>query len=292
MNRHRQGVKMLKKAIFVVILLAAIGYVALAARPPREFVLQTAKLDEASGLDYSLINEGILWSHNDSGGEPAVYALNTEGKLVATLRLKGITNRDWEDLAVAKDPKTGKSCIYIGEIGDNAAKYSSVKIYKVEEPVLTPGDSLLTSDKTDTIEIQYEDGARDAEALFIEPRSGDIYIISKREAEVGIYHVAYPYSTTSVNIAKKLGTLPLTWVTAADISPNGKQILIKTYTGVFKAKAKLNSAGELILSPKLKALPYKIEPQGEGLCWNLKGKGYYTLSETAKDVVQLLYFYK
>ncbi len=272
--------------------MAAIGYVALAARPPREFVLQTDRLDEASGLDYSLVNDGILWSHNDSGGAAAIYALDTEGKLVTTLQLQGITNRDWEDIAVAKDPKTGKSCIYIGEIGDNGARYSSIKIYKVEEPLLTPGDTLLSTDKTTTIEIVYEDGARDAEALFIEPHSGDIYIISKREAEVGIYRVAYPYSTTAINIAKKLGTIPLTWVTAADISPNGKQVLIKTYTGVFKLKTKLENNRELSFSKKPKALPYKIEPQGEGLCWDKKGKGYYTLSEASKDTAQILYFYR
>jgi dipeptidyl aminopeptidase/acylaminoacyl peptidase len=272
--------------------MAAIGYVALAARPPREFVLQTDRLDEASGLDYSLVNAGILWSHNDSGGAAAIYALDAEGKLVTTLQLHGITNRDWEDIAVAKDPKTGKSQIYIGEIGDNGAKYSSIKIYKVDEPTLNLQDTLLICKAVETIEIQYEDGPRDAEALFVEPRSGSIYIISKREAEVGVYIVAYPYSTTSLNIAKKIGTLPLSWVTAADISPNGKQVLLKTYTGVFKLKTKLGNNRELAFSRKPKALPYKIEPQGEGLCWDSKGKGYYTLSEASKNIAQVLYFYR
>ncbi|MDD4310224.1 MAG: hypothetical protein PHO32_07570 [Candidatus Cloacimonetes bacterium] len=282
---------MLKKGIFLIIILAAIGYVALSARPPQEFVLQTDRLEEASGIVHSRINEGIIWTHNDSGGKAEVYAIDLKGKLVATLELKGIKNRDWEDIAISYDAKTKKSYLYIGEIGDNAAKYPSVKVYRVEEPYLNPADSLIFTEDIETCEIVYEDGARDAEALFIEPKSGDIYIISKREEQVGLYRIAKPFAINKIQTAKRISNLPLSWVTAADISAKGNYLLVKTYSGVWQFKCSINSSGNLTLSRKPRSLPYIVEPQGEGLCYAAKGKSYYTLSE-AGEVPQVLYFYK
>ena len=282
---------MLKKMVLILIALAAIGYVALLARPPKEFVLQTKRLDEASGIVYSRINQGILWTHNDSGGKAEAYAIDTKGNLRAALQLKGVKNRDWEDIAISYDAKTRKSYLYLGEIGDNAAKYPSVKVYRVEEPLLNPSDSLVSSGNIDTCEIVYEDGARDAEALFVEPTTGDIYIISKREERVGLYRVANPYASSQIHTAKRIADLPLSWVTAADISAKGNYLLVKTYTGVWRFKCSLNAKGELRLSAKPKSLPYIVEPQGEGLCYAAVGKGYYTLSE-AGDGPQVLYFYK
>ncbi len=282
---------MIKKTLLIALLIAALGYLALSARAPRSYVLQTTSLDEASGLACSIRNQNILWSHNDSGGKAAVYALDTQGRLVCSLELKGVKNRDWEELAVARDPKTGLSHIYIGEIGDNNARYESLKIYKVEEPVLSPGDTLLSTDRFETYDFIYDDGARDAEAMFVEPVSGDIYIISKREEQVGLYRITAP-TTAKKNVAVRISSLPLAWVTAADLSPNGKKLLVKTYTGVFKFKSKLAKNGELVISKHPKALPYKVEPQGEGICWDSKAKGYFTLSEAAEDTPQMLYYYR
>jgi len=281
----------LKKALFIVLLIVAISYLTLSGRAPQEHVLQTKVLDEASALDCSRINPGILWSLNDSGGKAEVYALDSEGRLVCTLQLPGVKNRDWEELALYTDPKNGKNYLYVGEIGDNAAKYESVRFYKVEEPVLSKKDSLVTAGNVQSLDFVYEDGARDAEAFFVEPQTEDIYIISKREEQVGIYRISKPDFTKPV-VAKRIGTLPLSWVTAADLSPDGKKVLVKTYTGVFRIKTRLNPQGELTFGKKLKALPYKLEPQGEGLCWDAKAKGYYTLSEAATDTPQILYYYK
>jgi len=282
---------MLKKVLFVVLLIAAIGYLTLSGRAVQEYALQTKVLDEASGLACSKINDGILWSQNDSGGKAAVYAIDTQGRLVCTVQLEGIKNRDWEELSLSTDPKTAKSYLYIGEIGDNAARYESGKFYKLEEPVLSRKDTLITVQNFETIEFTYADGARDAEAFFVMPQTGDIYIISKREEEVGLYRIAAP-STQHMNSAMKLRTLPLSWVTAASLSPNAKKLLVKTYTGVFRYKTMLDQSGELKLSGKPRVMPYKVEPQGEGLSWDARGKGYYTLSESAEDVPQVLYYYK
>ncbi len=283
---------MFKRMFLLILGIAAVGWMALSAKAPQEITLQTGLLKEASGLAISYQNPGILYSHNDSGGEAKVYALDAKGNLRATLELSGIENRDWEDLATVKLDALGKSYVYVGEIGDNAARYNSVKVYRFPEPKLNPADSLITITNFDSIAIEYEDGPRDAEALFIDPFNGDIYIISKREERVGLYHVLQPFATSKTNIAYKIGELPLSWVTAAELSPNGKKLLVKTYPGVWQFKVKRDKKGAIVPGKKPKSRPYRLEPQGEGICWDMKGKGYYTLSEADGDAPQTLYYYR
>lgn len=280
------------KRILVVIALGTVLFVAyLMAVTLQKNPLDTDELLEASGLASSIVNPGILYSHNDSGGENIVYALDSKGRLRAKLRIVGRKNKDWEEIATCRDPKDRKAYIYIGDIGDNQAKREKVKIIRVAEPRLNQRDSLYSLSKSEVYDIQYEDGARDAEAFFIDPKKGDIYIISKREEQVGIYRVSYPQSTIDINLAKKTGQMPLSWVTAADISPNGKYILVKNYLGIKRYKVgrkgivhSLQKAG--------KQMSYELEPQGEAICWDARGKGYYTLSEAHKKQQQILYYYK
>ena len=283
---------MLKRIALFFIIVGSLSWVALNAGSPQTAALRTDVLDEASGIASGKRNPGLLYSHNDSGGKPCVYAIDHQGNLRCTLTLAGIQNRDWEDIACVEDASSGISYIYVGEIGDNNAKYSSVAVYRFPEPELNAEDSLLTVNQVEKIQISYEDGPRDAEALFVNPHNGDIYIISKREEKVGLYRVAQPVSLTEVNTAHRLGSLPLGWVTAADLSPNGRKLLVKTYPGVWQFKCKQDKQGILTLGKNPKARPYLLEPQGEGLCWDKKGKGYFTLSESGSGVQQTLYYYK
>lgn len=274
-------------AVFLLVVAALLGI-----KTPRTNVLETDRVLEASGIAHSLINENVLYTHNDSGGEASVFAIDTEGKLLAEIVIDGAKNRDWEDIATSIDPLDGKAYIYIGEIGDNGSRHPSVKVYRAPEPVITKVDSVYHVSAVQTYSIVYEDGPRDAEALFVEPKTGDIYIISKREERVGIYQVSYPQSTLEVNTAKKLGTMNMSWVTAADISPDGKYILVKNYPGIRRYKKGKRRTVLNALSGKGKSMPYSLEPQGEAVCFDAKGRGYYTLSEASGDAPQVLYYYK
>ena len=203
---------MRNNALLIVLLLIVAGVALVSAGSVVHDTVDDAELAEASGLASSLLTPGILYTHNDSGGAPTVYTLNRRGLVPAKINLQGVSNRDWEDIAVARDPRTQKPCVYVGDIGDNSARYKSVFVYRFEEIPLE--DTLMSVSRIDKYEIAYEDGPRDAEALLVDPRSGDICIISKREEQVGVYLVPYPQSTDKVNQAKK--TL-LTEKTAASL---------------------------------------------------------------------------
>lgn len=276
--------------ILAVLIVGAVSCALITARSVNQFPLADTEIAEASGLAASRKVPGMLYTHNDSGGEPIVYALNSKGMLAARIRLDGIKNRDWEDIAVGPDPASKKDCVFVGEIGDNNSAHKSICVYRFEEPELT--DTLIVVKNPARIEIVYEDGPRDAEALFVDSRSGDIGIISKREKEVGYYRVRYPYSLTEPNTAVKEATLPMTYVTAADMSPSGKFILVKTYTGIFRYKTGASKSVATAFEGKPKAMPYQLEPQGESVAWSADGKGYFTLSESAADKPSALFQYE
>ena len=82
------------------------------------------KLNESSGL---VISEEGVWTHNDSGGEPAIYLLDFKsGEIIKTVRIKNAKNVDWED--ITQDDEY----IYISDAGNNAGKRKELQVYKIK----------------------------------------------------------------------------------------------------------------------------------------------------------------
>ena len=239
-------------------------------------------IEEASGIADSKMNEGYLWVQEDSGNPPELYLLGHDGQVSKKMVIKNAVNRDWEDMTVAGNE------IYIADIGDNNQVYPEYSIYYFPEP----SSSVDTIKNASTISFQYPDGSHDAEAFLVDAASKDIYIITKRQNTSQIYKIGYPYQSTSVNTASLVGSLSYPGVVSAAISVDGKEILIKTYFGINYYK---RNAGESIvqaLNSKPTAIPYKIEPQGEAICFSKNNTGFYTLSEKGMSNTVNLYFYK
>lgn len=261
--------------------------------PVAEGEIESDEIDEASGLASSRSNSQYLWTHNDSGGDPAFYLFTRAGADSGKYVLEGAENVDWEDMAIGPGPDDALNYLFAADIGDNAAQREAYTIYRIPEPDLNiadlPEDSTLTG--VETIEYVYSDGfSRDAESLMVDPTTKDIYVISKREALVGVYLLAYPQSTTEVNTAEFQGLIPFTNVVAADISPSGGEIIIKDYGFVYHW-----FRGEGSLYDNLTAPPYRLEyiaePQGEAIAWNIDGSAYFTLSEEDSFDPAVLYSY-
>src|SRR5215207_6893995 len=64
----------------------------------------TTAVTDASGLAVSSKNPGVFWTHNDSGGDPFVFAVNTNGLLLATYDVTADTLTDFEDMAIGPGP--------------------------------------------------------------------------------------------------------------------------------------------------------------------------------------------
>ncbi|MCU0383223.1 MAG: hypothetical protein MUF68_04080, partial [Cyclobacteriaceae bacterium] len=235
------------------------------------------------------VNEGALWTHNDSGGDADAYLIDSAGKYIGKISFNNLKNRDWEEIAVAKHADT--SYLYIGEIGDNRAIYTTKYIYKCIEPKLKKDETKLITD-FDTIAFALEDGPRDTEAFFVDENTQDIYIFSKREPEISVYLLPYPQATKGILTAKKISTLPITQIVAVDYNAKTNELLVKNYDTVYYWK-KLNEESWQSMFARLPIKqPYIPEPQGEAICFTHTANGYYTLSEEAKGEKPTLLFYK
>ncbi|WP_299499446.1 hypothetical protein [Mucilaginibacter sp.] len=237
---------------------------------------------EISGVAASRMNAGILYIHNDSGNPNQVYLTDGSGTDNGTLTLTPVGNRDWEDIAVGPGPDAGKSYVYVGDIGDNDLKYSSVFVYRFPEPDLT-GKTLpfVSSVATvDQIQLKYPDGPRNAETLIVDPLTKDIYIISKESNQAKIYVARYPQSTTAVTTLTPIAQLLFNKATGGDISPDGTEILLRSNELVWYWKLPANTSISAGLITKPQHAPFiNNEPQGEGICFAADGTGYYTDTE-------------
>jgi hypothetical protein len=186
-------------------------------------------LRESSGVAWSRVSPGVLWSHNDSGHEATLYAINDQGDLLGSVPLQGATNRDWEDLAVGPCP--AGSCLYVGDIGDNAEARDGIVLYRVEDTG-TFDDAPRTAE---AFPMVLPDGPRDMEALFVLP-GGEVYLVSKgRSHPVTVYRYPPPLragETVTLEAVQTLtdGPVPLpSQVTGADATADGRVVAIRTY---------------------------------------------------------------
>lgn len=255
------------------------------------------RLEETSGVAASMKNPGYLWVHNDSGNSPEIYLVDKNLNIVLTCRLKGVFNRDWEDLAIGPGPEPDKSYLYIADIGDNLGIFPTKVIYRFEEPTLDTVQRVIDIKTIKRIIFKLPNNqTKDAESMLLDPTTKNLYILSKEDS-ARLFEVKYPYNIESdpardTVIAENLGALNLPKATGGSIAFNGEEILIKNYRRVWYWKNPDKKPIYDILKVKPIMIPYDSEPQGEAIAWALDGSGFYTLSEKKKDKKSFLFFYK
>lgn len=236
---------------------------------------------EASGLEYSQKNQGHLWTHNDSQGQPSLYLLDTLGQVKMTVYLNGATNYDWEDIT------SDGEHLYIAEIGDNRAERESTKVYMLEEPELTNEDSITVDDWLE-MELSYTNGARDAETIMYDFTTGDLVIVSKRDESCYIY--TFPFEAGQSKSIEPKGQLNLRMFTAGDLNTNGEMIL-KNYNTIFYwAPSQVPVNTRFSNGPDF-TIPYVTEPQGEAITFT-PDNSFFTLSEFNEHSNQNLFIYR
>lgn len=251
-------------------------------------------LDEISGLVESRANANTLWVHNDSGDAARFYAMSRQGALLGTFPLVGIAARDWEDIAIGPKPGGG-NYLYLGDIGDNNAVRSSITVHRTIEPLTNTGTTIPVGGYT-SLNLQYPGGPRDAESLFVDPLSGDMFVITKRTAIPEIYSVPTsafdtPRQTVMMTALGNVGGL-LRSPTAADISPDGRFILIRntSSTGYLFERENGQSVADALRGIAI-LVALGAESQGEAIGWATDGKSFYTTSEFSGGSTAPIYSY-
>ncbi|SOD79686.1 hypothetical protein [Spirosoma fluviale] len=255
--------------------------------------LTDASLVEASGLAPSPTSPGYLWTQEDSGNANQIQLLTKTGDVSARYILDGLINRDWEDIATGPGPVAGKSYVYVAEIGDNDFKYAQKIIYRFIEPTITGKKLPVTEHITsvDALRFKLPDGPQNAEAFLLDPLTKDLFIFSKGNYST-VYRASYPQPVNQPTMMTRVLTLPFEKVTAASVSSDGSEILLRTYKKLvyYKRHSRESVVDALKREPLL--IPLADEPQGEAVCWAGDGSGYYTTSERTFFTTQKLYFYQ
>ena len=243
-------------------------------------------LTEASSAAMSRSQPGVLYTINDSGNEPLLYALDTTGAARGTWRITGSTNVDWESTAVAPCvPGSSPQCVYIGDTGDNMFDRASYTIYRVREPIA--GDSLLRDSlRAERLDFTYGGAHRNVEAMYVAP-NGDIYLIAKllpkfvpwMGSDAGIFRLrAADWATRDTVIAVFTGqSLHMTMITDAALSPDTRHLAVRTPKAAMIFTTTAGGTIDPTIAPATCRLTPMHQKQGEGLSWlNDAGRFVFT----------------
>ncbi|MEO6150690.1 MAG: hypothetical protein ABIN95_10985 [Mucilaginibacter sp.] len=261
--------------------------------------IQEKAAGEVSGIASSVINNGMYYVQNDSGDTSRFFAITPDGKVASTIYYDWGTNHslfshDAEDIATGPGPVSGKSYIYIGDIGDNNSSRKKITIYRIPDSPAFAQQKEVHANAA-PLYLKYPDGPKDAETLMVDPVERLFYIVTKRRDSVTVYTAPLnykPYDTVTLTKRCRLffpGIKPFKWITAGDISKDGKHVLLKNYSRVYYWQRKGNEPVWETLKGKPKTLSYQQEKLGEAIGFTNDGKGYYTTSE---GVFAEIFYYK
>jgi hypothetical protein len=264
------------------------------AAPKKTGGVEPGELSALSGVAVSRAQPEILFAHNDHD-RPVVYALDQQGRLHAQMTLKAAQTSDIEDIAIGKcDAQT---CLYLADIGDNAAQRAEYSILRFVAPEVpsTPG-AMMLEPSFEQLHFRYEDGSHNAESLMVAP-DGTLYIITKLAPGSGgnveatgpssVYRiVGDAFHQTAVAMAQKVTTLSVPQrgepaLSAAAAHPCGLGFLVRTYDRVYEFLVPPGAEFEAAFSamPMVVAMP--DEPQSEGIDYLPDGRGFVTSGEGA-----------
>ncbi len=186
-----------------------------------------ATLSETSGI---IILQDKLITHNDSGGQPILYEIDTlTGNVARQVVLSNATNVDWEDICFDDD------YIYIGDIGNNLGNRTNLKVYKIliSDYFNTPNDtvnaeviSFSYSNQTDFTPQQYSTNF-DAEALI--SFNDSLYIFTKNwgNNKTNIYALSKDAGTYSISAIDSIDTQGL--ISGAVYNESNNQLVLVGY---------------------------------------------------------------
>jgi len=193
-----------------------------------DVVALSSTLNESSGL---IFLDQKLITHNDSGGEAALYEIDTlTGNIARTVIIANANNIDWEDICY------DSNYIYIGDFGNNSGSRTNLRIYR-----LSIVSYLTSSNDTvyvDTIQFSYADQTDftpssfstnfDAEALISFQDS--LYIFTKNwgDYRTNVYSVPNQPGIYTISRIDSLDAQGL--VTGGTYNADSNKIVLTGYT--------------------------------------------------------------
>ena len=260
-------------------------------------VVEDAELVEASGLVVSRRDGDVLWTHNDSGDTPRLFALLRDGTPLGTWSLD-VPLGDWEDLAWATDDDSGEPLLFIGNTGNNSGALDKLEVYVLDEPEVDlgaePEDHAVDSFRTLTLRLPE---ALNIDSLLVDPVTGDLLLFSDAESgRTVILRKPAPHLDGDDVTLEEVAELAFgegvldgdTLVTGADISPLGDRVVLRTRdeAWLWPRDGEATVADTLAAEPC--AVPLPVQPLGESVAFDIVDGGLLTISEgDAQPVIRV-----
>jgi hypothetical protein len=279
---------MLRTALAALALLAAAPAAAVVwGTPEYAGLLADPELAEVSGLAASYAQPGRYWSNNDGDNGAALQLIEADGSRVASLKIEGATNQDWED--VASFLLDGKPYVLVADTGDNGGLRETLKLFVIAEPARFKDGDMVPVEWS--IEFTWPDGARDCEAVAVDPRRGEVLLVSKKRVPPELFRLPLRPGSGGVQTAELVGTLsgitqpreqelkknPVygryrSQVSGADLSPNGRVLAVLNYTRVYFFTRPEGAAWSQALLGRAGAIDFPWLPQAEAIAFSLDGR--------------------
>jgi hypothetical protein len=260
--------------------------------PKKAFTIDSPQIDESSGLVPSVRYKDCFWTHNDNGNHPGLFLIDSGGKHLATVQIRGAGFTDWEAVTLVADGE--RTLLAIGDIGDNNARRKTCRIYLIDEPELDlkagAGEPLpVTVTSVETITFHYPEGPQDCEALAYDPHGKRFWLVSKQRpfgpgAEIAggkngalttttFHSIDWPAANDrtgeSISATRIESAFNALFVTGMDISADSRWAAVRTQWQVFLFERTERQdwrdafAGEPVLSSLFPA-----QKQGESICFS------------------------
>jgi len=251
-------------------------------------------LREISGIAASRNNPGVIWAHNDSGGLSRLWALSIQGKHLGTYNLTAATARDWEDIAIGPGPVPDQDYLYVADTGNNGGLTDfTFVIYRVPEPSVCAGQEAvdIKLNGVAALLVRYPDSVRhDCETILVNPLNGDIYLCTRDRwgddnGIMKVYRFPTPHTPSVIYTMQHVADVQLIngeMAVGGDISADGSLVIIRTKGNAMRALLWRSEQGTNLwqaFDNPLCVVPQVDEPQGEAICFEANGCGYYTVSE-------------
>lgn len=248
-------------------------------------LLLDGELDETSGLAASRAHRNTLWLVEDGGNGAKLHAVSRRGRRLASFRVEGAANTDWEDLAGFD--WQGRHYLLIADTGDNGGLRRTLLLHVIEEPAALADGGVVRP--AWSIAFRWPDGARDCEAVAVDAARSEVLLVSKKRQPPELF--ALPLRPgPGLQMARRIGRLSVPapsaedgrlgrQVTAADLSPDGRTLAVLTYARLLLYRRTGNEPWRATAASPPSAQPLPWLHQAEAVAWAADGRGLFASGE-------------
>jgi hypothetical protein len=228
----------------------------------RLFTFADDDIFESSGL----VDRGaVVFTVNDSGDDAVVYGVDPSSGRTVSHTTFAHSVEDVEAVAPG-----ARGTLWVGDTGDNRHSRDGISVFHVR-----PGEHDRAADRFD---LAYPDGPHDAETLLVQPRTQQVFVVSKSVFGGTVYAAPRTLSAGRPNQLRAYAQVR-GLVTDGTFFPDGRHVLLRTYG---EAMVYTFPAFALVGTVRLPS-----QPQGEGISVGPGGRVLLSTEGVHADVLQV-----